>query len=908
MTRYRSPLFYTLLFAALALLLTWPMPLHLATHAIGDGSDDPAILWNLWWVRYALLDLGQSPFESAWMFWPLGINLVFYTLTTLHGALTIPIQLLAGVVVANSFIVYFELIVAALGTWLLARWLLLQHPDAAPHNRRTRDAIAALSAISYAFVSSKWLYLSLGQFNIAASQWLPWATLYLARMWTQPHGRAGLRNALLCATFLLFTGWTEFTYAAFFAQFAILFWLWHVVVDFPRRRLRNSGRYTLLCALVGLIFLVGMAPILWLMVSDIRTSGDFLVEGLGFANSFSNDLLGFFVPSDQHPLFGAWVQQRFDFAYLNFAFLGWATLALVATALLWRGSRRYAASWLFTGGIMVLLSLGPTLRINGREWELPLPFDLMLQIPILKANRYPSRYSVVIALCVAMLVAWGASALLAGLKRPGGVGPLATERLVPFALALILLAEHTGVPLPLSDYRPQPVYEALAEREGAALLDLPLAWRNGFRVTGPLDPVFMAAQAQQIYHQKRSLNGNTSRNPPLKFQYFTELPVVNSLLALETGHTLPPDRQTFDRALAPELLRLLDAPNLVVRRLDQVAPVPVTPARAIPYLETVLPTTRWYEDAQFVGLGATLPRAPDRYEWDAAHPLARLFFAEGWSALPPLDLPAGPQTASYAQAERVRLLLPSIAHAGDWQLTMTITVPDGVTRRAELWLVDPAGGTGRPLTRLTLTGSDRYTVTIPADERRGTLTALQLRFDGLSPASGFTDGPSLLVESAQEEVGKFAAIYLNGERLNGRGTGYHAALFTPDFALIEPRHFDTFNDPAASAALAAWLAAAPRGTILALAAEDTVSAGGGTGGASLSDDVWAALQQWGATPISDMRGQFRVSHAFIGVKGEGAALEDASAIRPARRWIGAPLQAPQVAARFDSFVLVPAPP
>src|SRR5688500_7470594 len=72
------------IFLLLALVLTWPLPLHLATHAPGDGSDDPAILWNLWWVRFSLTELRQSPFESAWMFYPLGVNLVFYTLTTLN--------------------------------------------------------------------------------------------------------------------------------------------------------------------------------------------------------------------------------------------------------------------------------------------------------------------------------------------------------------------------------------------------------------------------------------------------------------------------------------------------------------------------------------------------------------------------------------------------------------------------------------------------------------------------------------------------------------------------------------------------------------------------------------------------------------------------------------------------------
>ena len=59
-----------------------------------------------------------------------------------------------------------------------------------------------------------------------------------------------------------------------------------------------------------------------------------------------------------------------------------------------------------------------------------------------------------------------------------------------------------------------------------------------------------------------------------------------------------------------------------------------------------------------------------------------------------------------------------------------------------------------------------------------------------------------------------------------------------------------------------------------------------------------------------MEGHFRWSHAFIGVKGgtAGSALEDSSAIRPARVWSGAPLSSPLVAARFDWVEVAPAAP
>ncbi|MDQ4078900.1 MAG: hypothetical protein M3220_21995, partial [Chloroflexota bacterium] len=712
MSRYKPFIFYSLLCLALSLLLTWPLPLHLGTHAPGDGSDDPAILWNLWWVRYSITELGQSPFESAWMFWPIGINLVFYTLTTLNGLLSVPIQLALGIVPANSFVIYFELTMAALGTWLLARWLLAQHHDAVPFSRRTRDAIALLSAVVFAFTTSKWLYLSLGQFNIAASHWLPWAVLYLARMWNAESWRRGLREAALCALFVLFTGWTEFTYASFFIQFAALFWLWHILAALRHGERHHALRYTGLCAVLGGLFLLGMSPILWLMVQDMRASGDFLVEGLGFANVFSNDLLGFLVPGDQHPLFGNKVEERFSFAYLNFAFLGWITTALAAAALLWQGTRRHATIWALSATLFALLSLGPTLRINGHEWDLPLPFDLMLQLPILKANRYPSRYTVLIALSLAILVALGTTALLrkarmkdedrrmnngkddgrrledertmrdsyhhSALRSPHSALERFTQSAHPSSFILLLLAlllfEHLGTPLPLSDYRVPEVYKALKAQEGEALLEVPLAWRNGFRVTGTLHPAFMFAQAFQTTHEKRLLSGNTSRNPEFKFQYFTELPVINSLLALETGHQLPEEQVEYDATIAPELLRLLDTSNIIVRRLNLDDPA-VVPEATLPYLDSILDTTTWHQSDDYIGLAANLPAAPDNYEWDATHPLARLFFAEGWSAIPNPHSALRTPHSMYAEQQETHLLLPSIASEGDWLLRFETWVP-----------------------------------------------------------------------------------------------------------------------------------------------------------------------------------------------------------------------------------------
>ena len=76
----------------------------------------------------------------------------------------------------------------------------------------------------------------------------------------------------------------------------------------------------------------------------------------------------------------------------------------------------------------------------------------------------------------------------------------------------------------------------------------------------------MAQQWWQTGHGLRRLGGNTSRNPPFKFQYFTDAPLLGDLIALFNAnepHLAPVFAQELDaliarnRALAPQVLQFL---------------------------------------------------------------------------------------------------------------------------------------------------------------------------------------------------------------------------------------------------------------------------------------------------------------------------------------------------------------
>ena len=82
---------------------------------------------------------------------------------------------------------------------------------------------AFLAGALYAFASSKLFYAALGQGNIASSQWVPFAALYIVRT-ARPGGKA--RDAALAALFLALQAYAEMTYASFLLVFAGLAFVW----------------------------------------------------------------------------------------------------------------------------------------------------------------------------------------------------------------------------------------------------------------------------------------------------------------------------------------------------------------------------------------------------------------------------------------------------------------------------------------------------------------------------------------------------------------------------------------------------------------------------------------------------------------------------------------------------------
>ena len=861
--RWRRFVLVFLFYAALAVLLTMPLALHLTTHVTGDGIDDPSLAWNLWWVKFALVDRHLSDiFRCNWMFYPLGINLAFYTLTPLNGLEAIPLWVSLGHVVAVNILLWFSFTMAGFGTYLLTLELLPRRMEF-----RLKNAAAILAGIFYAFASPKLFYAALGQFNISSSLWIPFVVLYLER------ARRSMRwrDAFLASMFLLFEAWSELSFASFLILWVALWAVWELVASVGDRK--RAFKIAAMSAVMGAIFLVGVSPFLAHMLPDMKRYGDFWAPGGGFADVFSADLLGFLIPTMHNPIFGKIVGGfKFPHDKGQQLYLGYTLISLSAFGI-WKWRRNSRVRFMaVAAAVFFLLSLGPQVRFDGRNTGIPGPFELLAHVPLLKGNRYPSRYSVLLYLALAELAAFGFVSLAGALGRArrGGESK-STRSMLPgsgvlgIVVAALFLLEHLSVPMPLSNLKVPAPYSTIA-RDGSrgAVLDLPLGWRNGFDVFGKSDVAIMYAQWYQSAHHHPIFGGNTSRNPEIKFRYFLETPLLGDLAVLQRGKKLPPPgkKVALIRQLACDL------------NLEYVVLHPAKLRRdTIAYVRQALPL-KLVDEGDGVQVYAVENACARR---SGMHQLPAYMFAEGWhDGVFRLDGIEGTAWAWSKDAVFFYLM------AGD-EKSITLEIRSPGEQRISLAM------NGHDLGEKDVTsGVGRYTWSIPGSARSAGLARFVVSASGKWPLSAATRGPwswrgvevsiPVLARSAGKDFGDFAHVYVGGIDHSPNRRGYNLVAVDPASGrVMAAASFDTFRSASESRRMAEWIAGWPAGTLIAGAVRDEASM-------HLGRDAVDALKKLGVSGA--VKGHFRRAQAFVAVAGGGKSLEKWSDVSPVAVEVG----------------------
>ena len=181
----------------------------------------------------------------------------------------------------------------------------------------------------------------------------------------------------------------------------------------PWRRLVLSG------AVMAVVTLVLLSPVLFALGQHMA-DGRFVTPRTYWRTSPRGvDLLAFLVPNPNHPWFGAIARSWLDPSGASASVETTASLSLVALAVVmfaaWRWRGAVDRVFVAVTAAFALLALGPFVYIAGTNTYIPGPWALARYLPVVELARSPSRFAIVAALALSVLLA----AAIAAWRRSG---------------------------------------------------------------------------------------------------------------------------------------------------------------------------------------------------------------------------------------------------------------------------------------------------------------------------------------------------------------------------------------------------------------------------------------------------------------------------------------------------------
>ena len=410
-------------FWVVPLLLYLVASLAFFSHGIAPGlvfqpqGDSGAFIWFLNWWPFALSH-HINPFVSFYVWSPIGFNMLWATSVPTLSLLAAPITLKFGPATSWNLLSLMAPILNSFAMYYLLRYI-------------TKDRTASLVG-GYLFgFSSYVLGQLLGHLNLAFVPLIPVFTLLALRRANRDIGRVAFVALTSLAAILQFGISMELLATATFvgSLAGLLFFL-------PFKNTLDLKGLAKDTAVSGLITIIVLAPAIYYLIVGYGQVPDVINS----ATAFSADLLNFIVPTPITRIGGSvfsHVSGKFtgnfseQGAYLGIPLLIAAFLAVYANRRA-KWMRPILLVLLFT----MLFSLGPTLWISGNDTTIPLPWQLLVHVPLL-AHALPVRFAVYTVLIVSVLVTLWLSDASVG--RVGKAG-----RYCFFVVAAVFLMPNAG--------------------------------------------------------------------------------------------------------------------------------------------------------------------------------------------------------------------------------------------------------------------------------------------------------------------------------------------------------------------------------------------------------------------------------------------------------------------------------
>ncbi len=468
---YLVPALYLLLSVA----LTWPLALNL-TGSIPRGEPDSwQNIWNFWWMRHSLFEQPSFPFHTTLLFYPYRavqpLGLYFHTL---QPAISLPAALLSYILspaLVYNLIIFTGFVTAGWATFSLAFSLI--------GNRLA----AFLAGAFYTFSTFHLHNLSQGQTSVFWLQWIPLYFLLLHQ--AIPLSRletGGLKPAVLASLVLVLTTYTDLYYtlylllytAAFFT-FLFLRSIWSLLALKRKRLVSESSSFKprvvkdliKLFSVILIPWFIGAFPLLLLMLTHRNDPAIQYSEGIEISILQSAALPSLFAPG--HESRETW--SPFSLGYLTLAF---ALLGLLR-------SGKKGRWWVGITLIALIMALGPYLRFDQGQLpevarnNLPLPYLLFSNFPLINISRSPIRFMALAQLGLSLLAGWGILTFSDLVRKWLKINFLPVNLIISGLGLFLFTLEVISFPFPTVPL-PRPLFfEEIAKEPGEfAIFELPL--------------------------------------------------------------------------------------------------------------------------------------------------------------------------------------------------------------------------------------------------------------------------------------------------------------------------------------------------------------------------------------------------------------------------------------------------
>jgi hypothetical protein len=411
----------------------------------GAAADTYGNLWDIWWVPYALFKLHASIFSTNLLFWPIGANLVYQTMTPAAALLTAPLQAIS-LPLAYNVLFFLGFALSGAGMFVLA--------DYVTSNKYAAFISGLIYTFSATHIIQSYIYL-----DWMFWCWIPIGLYFFIRILKEERN---YYNAFgLAVSFLLSIAMGNLEEGIIEIMLYVFVLAAYLIYHATRKGVLRKWVALQLLVAVLLVLIMGawlVVPLVNLLLA--KPSSNLLNQNLlSVANQLNSlqynvqnsmDLLSFFLPSFYNGpgTHGVYWYYRGLFAIASIEKTGYLTYTAIILALIGIiKTRDRAVLWAALGLIFAWISMGPYLQVAGASTQIPGLYLLYSSIKYINVVREPGRFIIIAIMALAILAGYGFIEISKFLEKRAPRFKIGKTYMLIAAISILFLFENTGMPI-----------------------------------------------------------------------------------------------------------------------------------------------------------------------------------------------------------------------------------------------------------------------------------------------------------------------------------------------------------------------------------------------------------------------------------------------------------------------------